>query len=262
MTLFNVRLGWWIQNTRKFDQWVTPGPRQSIGYLFKELLATTSDAHGFIYVSDGGHFENLGIYELVRRRCRYIIVSDAGCDPHYTFEDLGNAIRKCQIDLGIEISIDPASIIPDPETGNSLFHCVVGRIHYEQIDPNATYGYLLYIKASLSGNEPTDIKQFKAEHSTFPHESTGDQWYSESQFESYRKLGQHVAEQVLQQAHTDASGVQSCDLERLFHLLGEQWRPPSDANRTAFSKHGGELEEIYDRIRLDKNYRPWRYYFG
>jgi peptidoglycan hydrolase-like protein with peptidoglycan-binding domain len=256
MTVFNVRLGWWIQNTRTLDHWVNPGPRQSIGYLLKELLANTRDTDDFVHVSDGGHFENLGIYELVRRRCRYIVACDAGCDPHYTFEDLGNAIRKCRIDLGIEISIDPAAIVPDPETGNSRFHCMVGRIHYEQRDPVATPGYLLYIKASLSGNEPTDIKQYRAEHGAFPHESTGDQWYSESQFESYRKLGEHVAGQALQQAQDDAAaGAQSCDLERLFHLLAERWHPPGAAGCAAFSRHGSELEKIYDRMRLDGNLR-------
>jgi hypothetical protein len=266
MTVFNVRLGWWIQNTRKLENWIKPGPGQSIGYLLKELLANTRDSDDFVYVSDGGHFENLGIYELVRRRCRYIIACDAGCDPNYTFEDLGNAIRKCQIDLGIEISIDPAAIVPDPKTGRSLFHCAVGTIHYEQRDPVATPGYLLYIKSSLSGNEPTDIKQYQAENSAFPHESTGDQWYSESQFESYRKLGQHVAEQVLQQARDDAAqhsrtasrqsttgGNRACDLELFFHMLSEQWYPPSDASRAAFSRHGIELEKIYDRMRLDAN---------
>jgi len=266
MTVFNVRLGWWIQNTRKLENWIKPGPRQSIRYLLKELLANTRDSDNFVYVSDGGHFENLGIYELVRRRCRYIIACDAGCDPNYTFEDLGNAIRKCQIDLGVEIRIDPAAIAPDPETGRSLFHCAVGTIHYEQNDPVATPGYLLYIKASLSGDEPTDIKQYKAEHSAFPHESTGDQWYSESQFESYRKLGQHVADQVLHQARDDAAQHsraasrqkidgrdQACDLELFFHMLSEQWYPPSDASRAAFSRHGIELEKIYDRMRLDAN---------
>lgn len=268
MTVFNVRLGWWIQNTRRLEHWVESGPRQSIPYLLKELLASTTDTDEFVYVSDGGHFENLGIYELVRRRCRYIIACDAGCDPDYSFEDLGNAIRKCQIDLGIEIVIDPGAIVPDPETGHSLFHCAVGTIHYERRDPVATPGYLLYIKASLTGNEPTDVNQYKSQHGAFPHESTGDQWYSESQFESYRKLGHHVALHVLAQARDDAaqrsrelakqrgaSRDLPCDQELLFHALSEQWYPPSSAGRSAFSKHGQELEKLYDRMRLDGNLR-------
>lgn len=266
MTVFNVRLGWWIQNTHKIEHWTEPGPRQSISYLLKELLASTTDTDKFVYVSDGGHFENLGIYELVRRRCRYIIACDAGCDPSYTFEDLGNAIRKCQIDLGIEIEIDPGAIVPDPETGRSLFHCAVGTIHYERLDPVATPGYLLYIKASLTGDEPTDVNQYKAAHVVFPYESTGDQWYSESQFESYRKLGHHVAMQVLAQAREDATqrsradvkkGLTSRELpydqELFFHALSEKWYPPSRAGQDAFSKHGKELGMIFDRMRQDGN---------
>ncbi|WIM04759.1 MAG: peptidoglycan-binding protein [Candidatus Nitricoxidivorans perseverans] len=259
MTVFNVRLGWWMQNTRKFEHWTRPGPGQSIPYLLKELLAATTDTDEFVYMSDGGHFENLGIYELVRRRCRYIIACDAGCDPDYTFEDLGNAIRKCRIDLGIEIEINPGAIMPDPDTGHGLFHCAVGRIHYERTDPVATAGYLLYIKTSLTGDEPADINQYKAEHADFPHESTGDQWYSESQFESYRGLGRHVATKVLSQAHDAAgqtSGDRPCrDLERFFHALSEQWYPPSRAGQAAFSKHGAELEDIYDRMREDPSLR-------
>lgn len=255
MTVFNVRLGWWMQNTRRLEQWRQGGPRLSLRYLLKELLADTRDSDDFVYLSDGGHFENLGLYELVRRRCRYVVVCDAGCDPDYHFEDLGNAIRKCRIDLGIEIDIDPGAIVPDPATGRSQFHCAVGTIHYERRDPVATPGYLLYVKASLTGNESTDVRQYKAEHAAFPHESTGDQWYSESQFESYRRLGLHVVMQALAQAREAAGGDRACDLEGLFHALSERWFPPSLAGREAFSKHGAELEKIYDRLRLDGNLR-------
>ena len=60
----------------------------------------------YVYLSDGGHFENLGLYEMVRRRCRLIVVIDAGCDPDFAFEDLGNAVRKIYIDLGIRIQFE------------------------------------------------------------------------------------------------------------------------------------------------------------
>lgn len=268
MTVFNVRLGWWMQNTRELEQWTAPGPKHCIPSLLAELMASTTDASPFVYLSDGGHFENLGIYELVRRRCRYIIACDAGCDGGYSFEDLGNAIRKCQIDLGIEIVIDPRAIAPDPDTGHSRFHCAVGTIHYERHDPVATSGYLLYIKASMTGDEPTDVRQYKAQNREFPHESTGDQWYGESQFESYRKLGEHITMQVLDQAREEATEASRqakrqgkadrdlpCDHEVLFHTLSEQWFPPSAAGQAAFSMHGAELQKIYDRLRLDANLR-------
>jgi hypothetical protein len=141
MTVFNVRLGWWLQNPRYGDQWRKPGPKLALFLLLQELAGRTSDESRYVYLSDGGHFENLGIYELVRRRCRYVLACDAGCDPKYSFEDLGNVVRKCQIDLGIDIEIEPRAIRPDPDTGCSIFHCAVGRIHYERVDPNGEPGY-------------------------------------------------------------------------------------------------------------------------
>ena len=107
MALFNVRLGWWLGNpgrsgkvTHKYD-----GPRNALVPFFSELLGMTSDTNKYVYLSDGGHFENLALYEMVRRRCRFIVVSDAGCDPDFEFEDLGNAVRKIEIDLGVPINL-------------------------------------------------------------------------------------------------------------------------------------------------------------
>ena len=113
MTVFNVRLGWWLQNPAQLRQWRHMGPRWGIMYLLSELLGMADDSSKYVYLSDGGHFENLGIYELVRRRCRFIVACDAGMDPGFEFEDLGNAIRKCQVDLGVTIDIDTRPIRPD-----------------------------------------------------------------------------------------------------------------------------------------------------
>ncbi len=258
MTVFNVRLGWWLQNPRYAQQWQRPGPRFSLFLLLQELAGMTSDESPYVYLSDGGHFENLGIYELVRRRCRYIIACDAGCDPKYGFEDLGNAIRKCQIDLGIGIDIDPRGIRPDAQSGRSNAHCAVGRIHYEQVDKNARPGFLFYVKASLTGSEPTDILQYALEHAAFPHQATSDQWYSESQFESYRKLGFHTMGSAL----ADAIGEQGvptsewdADLEEIFTALSERWYPASPQIQASFSKHGQAVEAIFERIRKDPDLR-------
>src|SRR5207302_1870602 len=82
MTLFNVRLGWWLGNPRTGNElyWYT-GPLMALRPLFMEMFGLTSETEPWVYLSDGGHFENLGLYEMVRRRCRMIVVSDAGCDP-------------------------------------------------------------------------------------------------------------------------------------------------------------------------------------
>ena len=103
MTLFNVRLGWWLGNPAR-SKYDSDGPTLSIGPLVNELIGNTTDRSNFVNLSDGGHFENLGLYEMVRRRCRTIVVSDGGCDPNFAFEELGNAVRKISLDLGVTIT--------------------------------------------------------------------------------------------------------------------------------------------------------------
>jgi hypothetical protein len=249
LTVFNVRLGWWLQNPARPDKWTQPGPRFAGSLLLKELLAFTDERSSYVYLSDGGHFDNLGLYELVRRGCRYIIASDAGMDPKFQFEDLGNAIRKCQIDLGVRIEIGVEGIRPDA-VGKSLFHCALGLIHYESSPIGGETGYLLYIKPSLNGNEPTDVAQYRAAHPEFPHQPTSDQWFDESQFESYRRLGRHIGQTVLDDRSASVGAESIADL---FVRLHHRWYPPSPATREAFSRHVERLHRIQTEIRSDKD---------
>jgi hypothetical protein len=191
MTVFNVRLGQWLGNPRHSKTSGRPTPLFGLPYLLNELLGGTDDTARYVYLSDGGHFENLAIYELVKRRCGLIIVCDAEEDKDYKFEGLGNAIRKCRTDMGIDIELDVSEITPKKADGTSRMHCSIGTIHYEQADAQAPPGRIIYFKASLTGDEPADVKNYKKAHRSFPHESTADQWFSESQFESYRQLGYH-----------------------------------------------------------------------
>jgi hypothetical protein len=112
LTLFNVRLGWWLGNPGYAGRAVyqRSAPRSSLGLIRDEALGRTNDRHPYVYLSDGGHFENLGLYEMVLRRCHTIVVSDGGCDPGATFEDLGNAVRKIRIDFGIPIEFEKMPI--------------------------------------------------------------------------------------------------------------------------------------------------------
>src|SRR5690606_23541327 len=145
LTVFSVRLGSWFQNPRRPEVWRRPGPSQSLVPLLSELFGMSNDRSDFVYLSDGGHFENLGIYELVRRRCRFIVACDASCDPNSTFEDLGNAIRKCRIDLGVDIEIDTSALVPQGEARTSLQPCALGLVRYDRVHARAGVGYLLYI---------------------------------------------------------------------------------------------------------------------
>jgi hypothetical protein len=112
LTFFNVRLGWWLGNPRDDRAYKLDNPTSSLRPLLSEALGMSDNKQPYIYLSDGGHFENLGFYEMVLRRCRYIVVSDGGQDQTFTFEDLGNAIRKIYIDFGIRVVIDNVRLYP------------------------------------------------------------------------------------------------------------------------------------------------------
>jgi hypothetical protein len=146
---------------------------------------------------------------MVRRRCRVIVVSDAGRDPDYLFDEFGNALRKIWIDLGIRIEVSGLDRlkkrfterpVPAPEAP----YWAVGRILYGEADlktgskQRIEDGWLLYIKCGIHGTEPVDVLGYALAHETFPHETTLNQFFTESQFESYRELGFEILGRALQ----------------------------------------------------------------
>jgi hypothetical protein len=203
LTVFNVRLGWWFPNPQA-SAIEYPSPHFSLRYLFKELFGGADDKSKFLMISDGGHFENLAAYELVRRRCRIVIISDAECDPDLKFEGLGTLMRMCAVDFGVRIAIDVEPIRRAAGGAWSANRYAVGRIEYGSGEPD---GILLYLKASMTGREDTAILQYKASHGAFPHETTGDQFYGEDQFESYRSLGREVAMAAFNTSRTTSTNV-------------------------------------------------------
>jgi hypothetical protein len=197
MTVLDVRLGWWLGNPRRTDTWKKPGPTTGLFQLLAELTARTNDTGKYVNLSDGGFFENLAAYELIRRRCRYIVACDSEEDHDYTFGGLGSLIRKCRTDFGVEIEIDVSQLKPAKDARSSGAHCAVGKIHYPgDLRGPAAEGILIYIKSSLTGDESADVQQFSLMNPRFPHESTANQWFDETRFESYRKLGYHAAESL------------------------------------------------------------------
>jgi hypothetical protein len=204
LALLNVRIGFWIRNplfiaAPRLAAWF----RELFSlYFLYELIANLNEKSWNVYVTDGGHLENLAAYELLRRRCRVIIVSDAEADPEMTFSSLVTLQRYARIDLGVQIALPWAKIregtlkvsgetaqkhIPEPQKDGA--HCAIGTIEY----PDGGRGVLVYVKASMTGDENDYILNYKSRHPEFPHESTGDQFFSEEQFEAYRALGFHAA---------------------------------------------------------------------
>jgi hypothetical protein len=282
MTIFNVRLGVWMQNPggvnllaqfgrflaplspsifnsviNSLCQWNPTSPPLGLLYLGRELFGRTNARSSYLYLSDGGHFENLGVYELVRRRCRYIIASDASADPHYTFEELASLVRKCRSDFGVRIEIDVSSLRSEKPRHSSRWHCAIGLIRYDDVDIEATPGILVYMKCSLTGDEPSDVQNYATANLTFPHQSTLNQFYSESQFESYRTLGQHVAESVfgdVVRRMKESTAIQaSSDAHALFRALRRRWFPPPPNHEENFLESVKAFEELQKSLRSDKD---------
>jgi hypothetical protein len=203
MTLFNARLGWWLGNPGAAGQktYGQPGPARSLKSIVDEAFGRTNDKSPYVFLSDGGHFDNLGLYEMVLRRCRYIVACDASADRRYAFGDLANAIRKVRVDLGVDIELRSTVYIGPQENEKYGKYCAIGCIRYDQVDKKiddkyANVGYLVYIKPVVYNDCPTDVRHYRQENDGFPHESTVDQFFSESQFESYRALGRYIVRQI------------------------------------------------------------------
>jgi hypothetical protein len=231
----NVRLGrWWDSGVVR-----PPLPNRKLGlriedsmarlfpvqtYLLDEFLARfPGSSRRYWYLSDGGHFENMGGYELVRRQLPMIIIVDGEQDTDFTFEGLSNLVRKARLDFGAEIKfLDEKGLAA--EVDGSLLPCI-GTLEQlrrgvwkdgklDKADPTLfshshaalawiTYDHaqtpssrLLYIKPTLTGDEPADVLEYHKAHTSFPHEPTIDQFFDEAQWESYRRLGEHIAERL------------------------------------------------------------------
>jgi hypothetical protein len=238
LALLNIRLGFWLRNPNKiakakprplpswvridriFANWIFDFFRirnlLANYYFLAEMFGRLSDQYKSVYLTDGGHIENLGIYELLRRRCKVIIAVDAEADPRMAFGSFNTLERYALIDLGIRVDlpwqsiadqslvtsqeIDSAGALTSGGDGASNEkasqvpkdhgpHCAIGEITY----PNNRKGALIYIKASLTGDENDYIFDYKRRYSAFPHETTLDQMFTEEQFECYRALGFHAA---------------------------------------------------------------------
>ncbi|VWX55726.1 putative Patatin-like phospholipase [Burkholderiales bacterium 8X] len=196
MAILNFRLGYWLPNPSyvRSQHWLhrlqlrmgVP-PR----YLMREALSQPNATTPFVNLSDGGHIENLGAYELLRRRCALIVMIDAEADPLAQFPGLTALERLARIDLGVEITLDPESLAPDA-SGKSASHVMVGSFRYA----DGEKGVMLYLRANMTGDEAHGTRAYRARSTTFPHESTADQFFSEEQFEAYRALGEHAAAEL------------------------------------------------------------------
>lgn len=191
MSLLNVRLGIWTLNPRK-----PPGKLRFPAWyqlILREMLGVgLAETQTHIHLADGGHFENLGVYELLRRRCRYIIVSDAGADPDCTLADLGKAVQRARADFGAQVDICADRFYSERSESLRQHVHVLGRIRYA----DGSEGELLYLKAMLRDQLSADIYGYWRVNPAFPNQSTADQFYDEQQFDAYRELGLQLMSEI------------------------------------------------------------------
>ncbi len=222
MTWLNARLGYWCENPndkhRGFDwlrsklparlqvlfEWLREEIQQSwLLLMIKEMCAQAKETWSLVRLSDGGHFENLGLYELARRKCRLIIVSDAGADPQHSFSDLAKATERVRVDFGFDINVNTNSLSPNESASNKLREkpkqdtkdrielsdssFSVGQIVYNR--ERNDLGTVIYLKSTLFPGLSEDVLGYARQHRTFPNQTTADQFFAEEQFEAYRELG-------------------------------------------------------------------------
>ncbi len=226
LTLFNVRLGWWLGNPKHEKNWSLEGPKSAIPLLWKEAMGQTADDQPWLYLSDGGHFDNLGIYEMIRRRCRIIVVSDATEDPRFGFFDIGSTVRRVYTDFGVQIELGSVFMLGRRSPPVPGVYCAVGKIRY----PGETEeGRIIYLKPGIYGVEPVDVRAYAASNRLFPHDPTFNQFFTESQFESYRSLGRHCITNVCSSRPTVSSLKELIDCAQDYVHMHEAQRPAGTA---------------------------------
>lgn len=228
MTLTNLRLGYWLPNPARppAAAWLRgPGPQ----YLFKEMFGLMNEHHDYLNLSDGGHIENLAAYELLRRRARFIVCVDGGQESGMECTDLVRLQRYAEIDLGVRLRFDlhDLALLPD---GNCRAYGLLVKIHYPanetREDTPPRTGWMLYLKLAMTGTEPAYVMDYRRENREFPHQTTGDQFFDEAQFEAYRSLGECAMESFFRAELLDGETPES--MRRWFASLCAHLLPDND----------------------------------
>ena len=246
LTILNIRLGYWAINPmildgkRKFDKMASfflynglkALPVYWPFYNFSELFGKMNSQRWMVNLSDGGGIENLGAYELFRRKVKVIICSDAGADPKYEFEDLRNLLLRVRNELEIAVEFEKGQkvediIKPKPSSGYSQKHYVVGKYYLlpsKEDNKKEFLGYFVYIKTSVTAPiykiekdiRKSDYYGYKNHHPLFPHEPTTDQFFDPQQWEAYHVLGEEVGNSLLKE-FSNSQNIEQIkkDLERV-----------------------------------------------
>lgn len=210
LSFLGLNLGYWARNPAKFKDPASPPSFKMPNLIWPGLHNISgrrlNEKGKYVQLSDGGHFENLAIYELIRRKVKFLWVSDAGQDTKFSFEDLSSAIERVRVDFGVNIrfyddDFDLTHLLPNSAISDGQASKIfadeyklarrgyaIGTIEYPD-DKQDSHGVIVYVKSTLTRFLPGDIYGYKARNNDFPHQTTLDQFFDEEQFEAYRELG-------------------------------------------------------------------------
>ena len=203
MSMLGLRVGYWAPHPNPNISYKRPPNFIRPGIDLVLLNKLKEDSHS-IDLTDGGHFENLGLYELIRRKLDCIVVVDSSRDPKYEFSELANVIHLVQVDFGASIRFTDSKFSlqhlrhQTSRSGNFNHKFATNGFAQAKIEYQCgKTGYLLYIKPTLTVDLPVEILSYSATDRNFPYQKTIDQFFDEQQFECYRKLGYHLASDML-----------------------------------------------------------------
>lgn len=320
VTLFNIRLGYWLVNPRVYDNrnsadepeadvfypkdyqgtpWPKEEPQREMQarhvkdwlenivfwpkYLYYEMTASTNTEQPLVNLSDGGHTgDNIGLYPLLQRRCELIFASDGEADPKYNFGSLSAAIRQIFIDENVVVDIDFSQFSGKDRQGAgrkerspAKEHFVIGRIRYPSAECNAdgqagantpfvnrryqpSIGWIVYLKSSYVGDhEPAAVTSYAETHSFFPHETTGDQFFDDDQFEAYRALGHHIAETVaactMERAGRASTASKPLDARAVIEFCRWHWEPTRELLVDAWLRSGQDADAAANTLGIPKD---------
>lgn len=208
MSLLNFKLGYWAGNPKKSPRHI-PNHFRPGSYSFGNALGFKglgfNEERAWIQLSDGGHFENTGMYELIRRRAKLIVACDGGADADFSFSDLQTTVRRIEDDFGARLKVlddeSPDQTVPVEMPGlnypKGAKFSKQGHMLAEITYADGSTGLLIYLKTTLMEGVSFKVKGYAAQNPTFPDQSTADQFFDEVQFEAYRELGYRIAHKML-----------------------------------------------------------------
>ena len=221
------------------DGWREPGAY----YVLREGLGLTSLQGRFLYVTDGGHWENLGLYELIRRRCRYAVAFDASNNPRDGLADLARCCQLAFSRLGVEVELEQDGWDALADDGPDGRPVVTGRIIY----PDGSIGDLIYCRCRLWSDAPPELLHVAKLDGRFPTHSTSNQFLTSDQVEAYRRLGWcigNLADEELRRlskaAATEPASPPAPESEgRESARARRQWPVPTSPGHDRLTSHRG-----------------------